>query len=63
LQSDVEDNAEFLEWFSFAMDGAALTGVIIVSTVAISFDHVYCIVHMLLGYMFHLFYSCLDIYV
>jgi len=40
LQSDVEDNAEFLEWFSFAMDGAALTGVIIVSTVAISFDHV-----------------------
>lgn len=42
MQSDVEDDADFLEYFSFAMDGAALAGVVIVSTTAISFDHVYC---------------------
>jgi hypothetical protein len=36
LQSDVEDDADFMKSFSFSMDGSVLSGMIIVPTTSIT---------------------------
>jgi hypothetical protein len=63
LQNDVEDDDDFMKSFSFAMDGAMLSGMIMVP-ISLKTNCLYIyIFQLLLGYMLHLFCSSVDIYV